>query len=256
MVACIRRLYKKTPVYLLCDKTVKEVVQKAGFNNIEYDLSAEQEGLDKVNAEFNDVLVHNDFHRIDCIALKMDCLERAIENYGNTMFLDCDIIPLKPFDRDIESCRHGVILSPHYHWGPGRAKNARIYGIFNAGYLWSNTDTLAEVWRNIYKERSTFYEQQGMVWIMDHFDVGMFDDRHNVGFWRFEMRFLIKEYRTVREIAIPTDWEWSQVKSIHGHVTENYAKSANKGLCEAYDRYREIILDVLEIEAPELLEYL
>lgn len=250
MVAGIRRLYPKIPILLTCDDVVEGYISTKGFKHIAYDVfDADQ--LLAAGREYVTVMKHNDFHRVDCIALKMDCLERAVEAYGDTMFLDADVVLVRPVHQDVGG---DVTLSPHFHAERARAKNGRIYGIFNAGYLWTNQSGLSAVWRKIYKERSTFYEQQGMVWIMEHFDVKQFDRNHNVGFWRFPID--IHNWPTKKRRVDVGTWDWSKTKSIHAHVTDQYASTADQGLTEVYHHYKEIVLQVLASEAPELLRHL
>ena len=51
--------------------------------------------------------------------------------------------------------RGDVMLSPHYHGGPKHAEAARDFGIFTAGYIWSDNPEAPKVWRgNICRGKS------------------------------------------------------------------------------------------------------
>jgi len=59
------------------------------------------------------------------------------------------------------------------------------WGAFNAGYLYARDGNVGQVWRDIYFNHSSFYEQQGMHNFFNHFDCCVFTRQHNFGFWRF-----------------------------------------------------------------------
>jgi hypothetical protein len=247
MVASIRRIYPFTPILLSCDDDTAEFIAKFSFANVNFDVSCEPEGLKIAEMELSIIARHNEFHRVDCIAMKMHCLEKALAEYGDTMFLDADMIFLQPIHEGIKG---DLTLSPHY----GLATEKRKYGAFNAGYLWTNQASLPSVWREIYKTRSKFYEQQGMIWLLEEFNVGLFDETHNVGCWRFPIRQLKEGYNWVRRLDF--NWDWSTTKSIHGHVTETFKNTASMGLAELYMDWRRIILDGIKEQAPEIRKFI
>ena len=192
--------------------------------------------LSKLLAQYRDkVVAPNDFHRVDCIAAKMDAWEWAISEAGDSMFLDADIVAVANLN---EGLSHELVLSPHWH-GTNDAEAVRKFGLFNAGYLWSNTTAAPEFWREIYCGRSEFYEQEGMALFAERFDLGLFPPTHNVGFWR------------------EPDFNITGIKSYHVHMTDALDSKANDGLRNKYIEHRGRVLEELEkLGRFDLLAYL
>ena len=201
------RKFHHQPVYVLCDTPTKTLLDTFDFTDVDLDVDADPPQLAATAQDCEGVATANTFHRVDCIAKKMDALERATFMYGNTLFLDADIVPVASIDLDIT---HRVMVSPHYH-GFEPEKNVRIYGAYNAGYVFNAEPDLPDLWRDIYyTPRSKFFEQEGMIYFHEKFDVGKFDKAHNIGFWRFELEN--------GSIKAPQP---APIKSYHAHLTNN-----------------------------------
>ena len=221
------RKFHDQPTYLLCDGVTEDFIAPFNFPDIVFDVDADPPDLLAAAEEYEGVKERNKYHRVDCIAKKMDALERAILTYGNTLFLDADIVSVAPLDTKLP---HPVMLSPQYH-GNEPEKNRKVYGYYNAGYLFCADLGLPDFWREIYRDRSNFYEQQGMIHFHEEFDIGRFSPSHNLGFWRFKLKD--------GSIMAP---EPMKVISFHAHLTNHMFVNADPGLEKVY---REMMNRVL-----------
>lgn len=221
----IRRLYE-LPIFVLCDSETKEYVEGFSFGNMEYNLAADPAGLAEATEKVQGVNIDNNFHSAAKIYLKMDCLERAITEAGNTLFLDADIVIAEEVHGDLDT-QFDLMLSPHYHPTETLQQNQR-HGVFNAGYVWANNALVAPAWREIYLQRSSFYEQQGMIWLLELMDVGMFDKTHNFGFWRFSKQWVCDT------LMLKGGDKLEEAKSFHFHTVEKTYFKADKGLKAGY----------------------
>ena len=196
------RAFHEEPIYVVCDKETEYFLSciNLDLNNVFFRVEMEQKTLDAIDEKYK-FDRKNDYHRPECIIKKMDCMSYALENHDNVFFLDSDMIVLdslqEKFDKDI-------FLSPHYHRaGSSDANNSLDYGFFNAGYVFCANSDLPSFWKDAYINNSNFFEQECMNQICEKFDVGFFDKRHNIGFWRKTFDSKIKP------------------KSIHVHALEN-----------------------------------
>ena len=246
MAFSIRRLYD-CPIFLTCDQETQDFIAPL-VTGIDFNTIINPLLLDGVNKDYADIKRHNNFHRVDCIALKMDCLGDAIAKYGSTMFLDTDIILLREIDN---SGDHELALSPHRTYA-NKAENHRKYGVFNAGYLWARRGQVADVWRDIYRNRSEFFEQQGMIWLLEHFETKLFDKDHNIGFWRLPLR----NFGGLPPAIDPSVVDWTSAVSLHSHMfTQCYTK-ADPGLKSVYNQYREFARELLPCDIKEFINIL
>lgn len=237
-VYSIRRIHDD-PIFLICSDEVKEFLQSHNFKDLHFRTEANPEDLEKAERKLESVKAQNSFHNKGMIWKKMDCIEWAVHEAGQTFFIDADVVLCAPVC-DVDE-RNEVNVSPHYHVKKRRDHN-RIYGSINAGYFWTRSSELAEKWREIYLTRSNFYEQEGMIHFFEDFDVGLFDQSHNVGFWRFD------KYWQKGELMIDdSGFIWNGVKSLHFHrFPETYAH-ADKGLKQGYQK----LCELMETKMPE-----
>ena len=240
----IRRLYE-LPIFVLCDSETKEYIEEFSFGNMEYDLSADPEGLAVATEKVKGVNINNNFHSAAKIYLKMDCLERAVLSAGNTLFLDADIVLVKEVHEDLDD-QFDLMLSPHYH--PTETLNQnQNYGVFNAGYVWANNPSVAPIWRDIYMTRSSFYEQQGMIWFFEYLDTGVLDKTHNFGFCRFTKEWVCKTLR------LKTGDSINNAKSFHFHTVPKTYVKADTGLKRGYDALYCVLFPNLPEEIKEFI---
>ena len=239
MIFTVRRFHDQ-PIYVLCDSGVKEKIEGFNFSEVVFDVDADPKHL--VETTYNEDTIRNNYHRPDCIAKKMDCLERATLLFGNTLFLDADIVVVDALD----GITHPVMVSPHYHFNDPR-DNRTTYGAYNAGYLFNSEPDLPQMWRDIYNRRSKFFEQEGMVYFHEKFDVGKFPTSHNVGFWR---------YPVVPGVGLLVgDDHVPIVKSFHAHLTEDLFDRADEGLRRVSEHMLKFVMDYLKERQPKSYQF-
>lgn len=248
LIASIRQFYS-VPVYVLCDSKTAKYLDKLNLLNVHTKTDLNKEKLEEAEVATEKVEKHNEFHSAPIILKKMDCIEWALKEAGDTLFLDADIVLVKPVHEDIDHSLE-LYLSPHFHVEE-TVKNNVTYGSMNAGYLWTNSLDLPMLWRDIYLTRSKFFEQEGMVHLLERFDTGLFDKSHNVGFWRF-----MKMWANGRLYLKAPGIEWDKVKSFHFHAFPETYQHANKGLTAGYDRMKELIWPKLPTNLKEFADAL
>ena len=196
------RMFHDQPVYIFCDSETKYFLSCLGIDlkNVFFKTEMEKEHLEKINQKY-DFERHNNYHKPECIIKKMDCMNYALAQHSNTFFLDSDIIILDDLNENFDK---EIYLSPHYHKiGTDFSDSACKYGFFNAGYIFCANPDFPDFWKNMFLNDSKFYEQECMNQIPEKFDVGLFSELHNHGFWR-------QTYSLDKE-----------TKSLHVHLTNN-----------------------------------
>lgn len=134
------------------------------------------------------VAPRNAFHRPDAILLKMRAMRAAFEaGHPDCLFFDADLVfldkvPAPPGDTEV--CL-SLNLSEQ---DEDMTSPVMVYGLFNAGFLWSKCPGFPFWWENEYlKPRPRdFYEQSCLSRAHRSFRVSVFPDRHNYGWWRGE----------------------------------------------------------------------
>tara|TARA_R100001463_G_scaffold94983_3_gene149586 strand:+ start:772 stop:1554 length:783 start_codon:yes stop_codon:yes gene_type:complete len=219
LIWSIRNFYDE-PILVMCDDTTADHLKSKGHEDVFFKRNANEDDINQL--DLSTVETKNGFHKKGPIYKKMEALTWATKNFGNTMFIDSDLVFLDHINAEI---KNDVMLSPHYH--PELRKSEMWkYGRYNAGYVYTAEETLGEVWQEIYLTKSRFYEQEGMVFLHEHFDVGCFSKLHNIGYWRCKQP-------TIPELEFDPQF----VKSIHCHFDPGAYASANKGLTRAYDEW-------------------
>lgn len=116
-------------------------------------------------------------HRPEIIDQKMGAMEFAIREYGDTMFLDADVILAAPIKAPT---KEPLALSPHYN---DRDKELTI-GRYNAGMVWTSDLKFPEWWRHGFWEDSLFFEQECLNRASGTWKVAEYPESQNYGFWR------------------------------------------------------------------------
>ena len=238
LIASVRIFYD-CPIYIVCDDYVYTELNKMGLKKVHLDSCANPSDLKIATEKTSYVKRHNDFHSAGAIWTKIGALEWALRETGETLFLDADIVLNQPVHKNI-NLNVDAVISPHYHGG---ISDNQKYGVFNAGYVFAKHQDFGKVWKEIYLTRSTFYEQQGMIWFFEYFNMGIFDKNHNIGFWRFEKKWV------KGELTLNDDIDWLNAKSFHFHSFPETYKNANRGLKKGYDLLKEKMLSRVR---PEL----
>ena len=168
------RVFYDIPIYIECDIHTKTLLIDEGYTNIEYSIIDESVDIDDIIPVRS---TDNGFHNKDAIYRKMETMRNALLHHSNTMFLDADIILV---DEIIIESDSELILSLH---GFDSVEAINLFGMFNAGYLFTSNSTLPDVWEDLYQNNSNFYEQEGMKYFIGMFDTDVFSDAHNIGVW-------------------------------------------------------------------------
>jgi hypothetical protein len=231
------REFHGEPIMILCDEDTKKYLEQENFKDLQYITSANAKDLEEaksaVGSRFDSL---DTFHRIECIYKKMECIEKALEFYGNTLFLDADIIVVNNLQ---ENFTEDIVLSPHYH-DPNKSHMSAYCGLFNAGYIFCADKTFPRFWKNIYFNNSSFYEQEGMNYIAQKYEIDIFPKGHNIGFWRDEAS------RTDEQIKI--DLRLKSVgttKSFHVHVLNCIDFKNNTVVAKKNSEMRKVVMQFL-----------
>ena len=138
------RLFNVQPVFILCSKKAYEVLSAEGFNNVFFSVDeALRRGASTQFPEPEFTRAYSDespspeiMHR------KIECIERAVREYGNTIYLDCDMIVTGRFERTSE--QDGDIgLACH---GFDKGWENHRFGIFNGVQVFCNHAGLQSLW--------------------------------------------------------------------------------------------------------------
>jgi hypothetical protein len=247
-IMSIRAIYPNVPILLFTDTITRNFLDSR-VKDVAFDLFCDPRNLQQLQEQYSSVAVANRFHRVDCIAAKMHCIKQATALYGDTFFIDSDIIFLDEVHNDI---KNDVTLSPHYHVHD-RLEQTKKYGVYNAGYLYASNGYVGTVWDEIYKHRSTFFEQEGMIYFNQYMDVHHFDRTHNIGFWRAKVYYKDFPFKPGPYIDITAD-AFDGAKSLHVHMTKFYEARADAGLTKVYDLWMAKCDEVIKVRAKGLLE--
>lgn len=202
MLKTLRRYHDEPIVGVVDDES--SFILKKSFNNLILYNYANNTDLLSVTSKLSNI--HNNltkFHRKDCIFKKMEVMKLGLELFNNTFFLDSDIIVCDSLQ---ENFTKDICLSHHYHNDFNMDKQV---GIYNAGYIFTDSKEFPEWWEYHYLNTSTFYEQECMNRIPEYFHTEVFNSRHNVGFWRNDFKW--------NDIGPQINFN---VKSFHHHMTD------------------------------------
>jgi hypothetical protein len=175
LATSINMLYGDTPILFFCDRESFVYLHKLVIKNLKLVI------VDFKKPE--KVLELNSYHKSDAILRKMDVMLFAIKAYGNSVFLDADIILLKKINGP-DHCEVG--LSLNLCEGSDFCERLLRDGIFNVGIVYSDSLSFVSWWKAQYVSgKSKFYEQECLNRIYEKdFHVGFIDNSHNHGFWR------------------------------------------------------------------------
>lgn len=244
------RMFHDQPIYITCDEESKTYLKEEEFGNLDFDLTANKEDLAKIKDEFfkNKFKELNTFHKAECIYKKMGCMERAIKKYENTLFLDADIIVIDSLQEDFT---RDLALSPHYH-PPWKSHMSAYCGIFNAGYVFCCDEKFPQLWRDLYLNDSSFYEQECMNYFCEYYSIDIFPESHNVGFWRDESPSV--KYKL--DINFPKDGP-RKPKSFHVHILNEMDFKNNYVVKEKNAEMSKLVMNYLYKNGhKELYDYI
>ena len=228
LIESLRRQHKE-PIYVVCDLETRKFLEIEGFDDVYYKTIMPKEKLKQLKKNLFSDLFSNDkqFHKPECIFHKMDSMDFAFEHHENTFFLDADVIVLGSLQEDFYK---DIVLSPHFY-KLNKIENSFKYGIFNAGYIFCADKSFPDYWRDIYLNRSVFFEQEGLNHVLEDYDIQTFSNLHNFGFW--------SKHKPSAE-----------TKSFHVHVIEREFDGI-KELQEANKKTKKILFEQLWVTGKQ-----
>ena len=213
-LALTLRAFHDQPLYLVCDEETKTFLGERGAKNVEYITSITEENTREIKEKHFSKPVEDMWENVaagkyfspECIYKKMEAMEHALKKHENTFFLDSDILIIESLQ---DNFQNEIVLSPNYV-DPKVSSHSKLYGFFNAGYIFCANKTFPEFWRSAFLNRSKFFEQECLNYIAEKYDVGTFSEKHNYGWWRMKKN----EKPKIKD-----------VKSIHVHLFRDLDKT-------------------------------
>ncbi|HEY4640790.1 MAG TPA: hypothetical protein VII75_05555 [Thermoanaerobaculia bacterium] len=100
------------------------------------------------------------------------------------VFIDADVVVLRPFIDALREFSAPVTLSPHY-WTYDHDRRSNAYGFYNAGLVLCRDDKFTEWWLDAFDRSPELYADQGCLnAVPELFAVEHFPETWNVGYWR------------------------------------------------------------------------
>jgi hypothetical protein len=166
-------LFRNCCWYLSCDKYSFDLLNK------EDNCFCENLNLENGKVFGNEKEVSN-FYGV--IKGKFEATKRAINDYGECLLVDSDII----FCGELQDFAVGIdaAVCPHYQWHPEMDK---AWGLYNVGFVYIKNIEFLQAW-----EQETFsgnyeFEQKPIQSVVEYdcFKVQRLPIQHNMGWWRF-----------------------------------------------------------------------
>lgn len=227
----LRLTNPNTKIVVLCDDISFESIKKLGRANII--LINELKNID-----YND-LKRRGASWLEFMLKKGDIIDKAVELFGETLFVDTDIVFLNRFEDDIKS---EICLSQHLIFEKDEAR----YGKYNGGYFFVNKVKFSEWLKKTTHEESSFYEQGALNFVEQNFNTSFFNSNHNYGWWRlFQCSEIEKRYK---KFAYGDNVYYNKkpLISVHAHFISDGHKDINN------DKFVEIIMKLLSVSGkPE-----
>jgi hypothetical protein len=198
---------RDTPIYLLCDSSVKFYVQSNFPSlNVKYN-----QILDKYSGK-NRKQMEKEGIFTDFMKIKTECIDFALQSEQNTLYVDSDIVFLDVLpDVDVNK---DIGLCPHYV----KQYNIDNYGYFNAGMIFVNNNKFCEWWKKHIDVNSKWDDQGALDDAPEHFNHFEFDMTINFGWWRLcecnEPELRLKKIHIQQNILC---YDNKRINSIHTH---------------------------------------
>lgn len=183
MIDSLERHHQGTPLVVFGDEKIRDYMAARGGVGVTFceignlDETRKRYGLDAPKQARWPSVIDPNPHRPEIINIKMDAMAYAINEYGDTMFLDADIILTRAIFAPVGK---RVALSPHFN-----AKDKELtIGRFNAGMVWTDDQSFPGWWRHGFWEDSLFFEQECLNRIGGTWSIAEYPEHHNYGFWR------------------------------------------------------------------------
>ena len=171
----LNKCHPTSELYLFCDDDIdNKVALLSGFLSLKIQINNElQEFSGKNRAS-----MEADGSWLRFMAAKADVMLAALESNSQVLFLDCDIVVLRPIYID-ERANPDIALSPHFI----RKEFTDQYGYYNGGVFWSKSVEAVKRWRDL-MPTSRYYDQACLEEIAREFRCHELDKTHNLSWWR------------------------------------------------------------------------
>jgi hypothetical protein len=202
LLMSLRRQHPHEPIYVLADTKTRDRIPKF-LDNVHVRVD-----LDKYHGK-NREQMEKEGTWSDFQMEKANCIDIALENHPDTMFLDADIIVL---DRLRIKPGYDLGVSPHYI----RKERTDAVGYYNGGFMWVSNKTITQDWK-LFTKTSRYHDQASIEDLAKKYNYFEFDKTYNMGWWR-----LIQSDSDISknfEINGPS-YEHRSIKCIHTHFAK------------------------------------
>jgi hypothetical protein len=168
------------PVYVICDRhSLADIYQE--FPGVIAKVGADDVDVQGMRADYNSA---SSARRMDhnppgIYLLKMAVMKQALQNHGNTVFVDSDLIFTMPIEPQPDC---DVSMTLHWH-DPVEGQRDAEYGPFNGGFVYCANRDFPDWWRNAYLNGG-FADQTCLAEVPSSFDTHILPLQYNVGHWR------------------------------------------------------------------------
>lgn len=173
----LNSLESTLPIYLLCDEVIKKYIEE-NFSNLNIHI---QQSLDIFSNKTRKQMEEEDIF-CDLMKTKSRCIEFALNNYPDTLYVDSDIVFLDKLPNVDKSKSIG--LCPHYI----KKDNTDKFGYYNAGMIYVNDKEFSVWWLKTISERNKTldgtHDQKCLENAVNKFTYFEFDMCVNFGWWR------------------------------------------------------------------------
>jgi hypothetical protein len=108
--------------------------------------------------------------------MKSYAIEEAVKKYGDSLFLDSDMLIM---DKLLVNKEKEIGVSPHYI----RKKDTDAFGYYNGGMMWSRVEEVGHWWRE-YTKTSRYFDQASIEDLAKKYSYFEFDKSYNFSWWR------------------------------------------------------------------------
>lgn len=210
--------HKNSKVYIICDTKTKEyIIESTPSPKLDIKWYIELDKFTNYNrAKMEKEKIFGEF-----LSYKMKCMEYALQENRDAMFIDSDTIIL---DKLHINENYNLGLSPQFI----KEESVKRSGYYNAGLLWCSTKDIVNYWREIINHEHSCAEQINMIKLrkFNYFDFG---DNYNLQTWRFVLGLepgeKIASYVNVKNNKVY--YKDKPLKFIHTHFNSTEFKSVN-----------------------------
>jgi lipopolysaccharide biosynthesis glycosyltransferase len=120
---------------------------------------------------------------------KFDAVESLLEDHGQALFLDCDMIFVNPISEKILAIfeNENIDACICQHMTNDWTTEAK-HGLYNGGMFHIKNKDFIKQWKILssqYKERGFYFEQQPLEYVQRNFNSFNLPINYNIGWWRF-----------------------------------------------------------------------